>query len=127
MELEFDIEEYPEEWSEEIVKALEDYKNGEKNSEKELRKFVNREISEYYYNKLIERHGNIHRINKYKKEQERSRNIKRGVCIAASFIILLSSMLCTLAYLIERGEKETAVCFFYLWIFAFGYIATYKE
>lgn len=127
MEFEFDIEEYPEEWSKEIVKALEDYKNGERNSEKELRKFVNREISEYYYNELIERYGSFHRINKEKKERERIRKIKRGFCITASIIILISSLLCTLAYLIERDEESSAVWFFFLWIFAFGYIASYKD
>lgn len=130
MELEFDkedLEKLPVAWSKELVKAVTDYMDGKKDSEKRLRELVNREISENYYNQLVERYGSIHRINKYKKEREHSRKIKRGFCIAASIIILSSSMLCTLAYLIERSEKATAVCFFFLWIFAFGYMASYKD
>ena len=123
MELEFDIEEYPEEWSKEIVKALEDYKNGEKNSEKELRKFVNREISEYYYNELIERYGGIHRINKDKKERERLRNIKRRLCIAASIIILLSSMAETLGVIVLKYGEGIAFWYLLLWLWACHFIS----
>ena len=41
MSLKHDIAEYPEMWSKEIVAALEDYKNGKRNSKRKLRKFVN--------------------------------------------------------------------------------------
>jgi hypothetical protein len=56
MSLKHDIEEYPEMWSKEIVAVVEDLKNGKRNAKRKLRKFVNREISPYYYNELIERY-----------------------------------------------------------------------
>ena len=70
MSLKHDIEEYPEMWSKEIVAAVEDYKNGKWNSKRKLRKFVNREISEYYYNELIERHKGANKTQKEKKRKK---------------------------------------------------------
>ena len=117
MSLKHDIEEYPEMWSKEIVAAVEDYKNGKRNSKKKLRKFVNREISEYYYNELIERYSTFHRINKDKKDRELSRKIKSVLSVA----ILWISMLCGLVYVIEQHGKSAAVWYISLWIWAFSY------
>ena len=61
MSLKADIEQYPERWSKEIVAAVEDLKNGKWNAKRKLRKFVNREISQHYYNELIARYSSQHK------------------------------------------------------------------
>lgn len=122
MSLKHDIEEYPDMWSKEIVAALENYKNGEINSKRKLRKFVNREISEHYYNVLIERHAFEHRINKAKKERERSQRRKDVLFSILSFIILFGSMATTLGEIVVRYGKGIAFIYFFLWICAIDYV-----
>ena len=117
MSLKHDIAEYPEMWSKEIVSAVEDYKNGKWNSKRKLRKFVNREISEHYYNELIERYAFFHRMNRAKRERERARKIKSVI----SVVTILFSWLCTICYLIERDQGHFAFWYFLLWAWAFFY------
>lgn len=119
MSLKFDIDEHPYMWSEKIVSAVEDYKNGEINSKRKLRKFVDREISEYYYNELIERHRVCHLINKEKRERARTQKVKE---IFAS-IIILASWLCTIVYLIEHKHGHLAFWYFLLFFWAIDYIS----
>ena len=128
MELEFDkedLEKLPVAWSKELVISVTDYIDGKKNSKKRLREFVNREISENYYNQLIERYGGIHRINKDKRERELKRKIKNGICITASIIILLTSLAETLGNIVVRYGNTHALLFFFLWFGAVFYIIEY--
>lgn len=127
MSLKHDIEEYPNMWSKEIVAALENYKNGELNSKRKLRKFVNREISEHYYNVLIERHAFEHRINKAKKERERSQRRKDVLWSIVSIIVLFGSMAITLGEIVVSYGKGIAVIYFFLWICAINYITEKDE
>ena len=125
MSLKHDIEEYPNMWSKEIVAALENYKNGEINSKKKLRKFVNREISEHYYNVLIERHAFAHRLNKAKKERERSKKIRRVLCSIFAIAVLMSATESALDYLIVKYSEESAVLYFFLYLWAIFYAFTF--
>ena len=59
MSLKADIEKYPNLWSKELVAVIEDLKKGKMGAKRKLRKFVNKEISEHYYNELIERYQGI--------------------------------------------------------------------
>lgn len=120
MSLKLDIEEYPWEWSKELVAAVENYKNGERNSEKKLRKFVNREISEHYCNELIQRYAAFHRINKERKERESSQKIKGVLCDIVVSLVLLDSMACALAEHMRYG-KGFAVLYFFLWLWSVDY------
>ena len=124
MSLKHDIAEYPEMWSKEIVAALDDYKNGKWNSKRKLRKFVNREISEHYYNELIERYAFFHRTNQAKRERERSRKIKRVLCIVVSIVTMFFSGLCTLVYLVEEYGEGIAFWYVLLSLFSFSYITS---
>ena len=121
MSLKHDIEMYPEMWSKEIVTAVEDYKNGKRNSKRKLRKFVNREISEHYYNVLVERYAFSHRMNRAKTERERKQKIKEVFCMALSFVVLLGSMATTLGEIVVRGEKGAALVYIVLWFWAIEY------
>ena len=125
MSLKHDIAEYPEMWSKEIVAALEDYKNGKRNSKRKLRKFVNREISEHYYNELIERYAFFHRMNKAKRERKQSRKIKIVLCIILAISILLSALESALDYLLITYEAEFAVLYFFLYLWAIFYAFAY--
>ena len=127
MSLKLDIDEYPHAWSKELVDALQDYKNGERNSENNLRKFVNREISEHYYNVLIERHRTTHRINKDKRERKRKKKIKKVIWGIGSFVVLLISFSCTLGYMTSRYGKSGGFWYFFLFIFALGFIGQINE
>ena len=125
MSLKHDIEEYPEMWSKEIVSAVEDYKNGKRNSERKLRKFVNREISEYYYNELIERYAFFHRMNQAKQERERTRKIKSVLCVVLAISVLLSALESALDYLLIKYEAEFSVLYFFLYVWAIFYAFEY--
>lgn len=127
MSLKHDIEEYPEFWSKELVAALKDYKNGEWNSKRKLRKFVNREISEHYYNELIERHGFSYRINKERQDRKRSKKIKKTLWGIGAFWILLESFLLTWGYVINRYEKTGGFWYLFLYIFAICFILDYNS
>ena len=83
MSLQFDIEEYPEMWSKELVAAVEDLKNGKRNAKRNLRKFVNREISPYYYTKLIERYKDV------PQEPYKMSNTTKNLIALCVFIIIL--------------------------------------
>ena len=63
MSLKLDIEEYPEAWSKELVAVVNDLKKGKLFAKWKLRKFVNREISEYYYHELIYRYRKDSYVN----------------------------------------------------------------
>lgn len=125
MSLKYDIEEYPEMWSNEIVAAVEDYKNGKWNSERKLRKFVNREISEYYYNELIQRYSFFHRMNRAKLERMRSQKINRALCIILAIVVMLSSTESSLDYLLATYGEESVVCYFFLYVWAVFYAFAY--
>ena len=121
MSLKHDIEKYPEMWSKEIVAALKEYKNGKRNSKRKLRKFVGREISQHYYNELIERHGFSHRMNQAKNERKRLQKIKHTLYSVAAFIILFSSMAYTLSFILSEYDKSGAILYFFLWLWAIDY------
>lgn len=119
----YDIEEHPEMWSKEIVAAVENYINGKWNAKRILRKFVNHEISQSYYNELIERHSFSHHINKEKRNRKISENIKAILAV----IILFHSMSCGLAYILEQYGKSGAFWYFFLWFWAFDYALRRKK
>lgn len=52
--LKWEIGKHPFLYSKELIATVEDLKNGKWGAKRKLRKFVNREISEHYYNMLIE-------------------------------------------------------------------------
>lgn len=83
MSLKLDIEEYPEAWSKEIVAAVEDLKNGKRNAKRNLRKFVNREISQYYYEKLIDRYKDV------PQEPYKMSNTTKNLIVLGAFIFIL--------------------------------------
>lgn len=126
MSLKHDIEEYPEMWSKEIVAALEDYKNGKRNSKRKLRKFVNREISEYYYNELIKRYAFFHRTNRAKRDRTRTRKIKSVLCIVIAIAVMLSATESALEYLLVTYGEECAILYFFLYIWAIFYAFAYN-
>lgn len=117
MNLKHDIEKYPNMWRKEIVDALENYKNGEISSKRKLRKFV----SEYYYNELVKRYDYMYRINKAKKDRERSKKIKSVLCIIFAIAVLISSTESSLDYLIVKYSAESAVLYFFLYLWAIFY------
>ena len=125
MSLKHDIEQHPDFWSKEIVAALEDYKNGK--SEKKLRKFVDREISENYYSELIKRYRIIHLINKDKRDRERARKIKDTLCSILALVILFGSMFITAGEIVVRDGKGSALVYVVLFLWAVKYAASSKQ
>lgn len=123
MSLKLDITDYPELRSKELTIAIENYKDGKRNSKRRLRKFVNREISEHYYNELIEKYSFSHRVNRAKRDKE----IKNELYGVASFLILLGSMANTLAYVLEQHGKGMAVVYFFLWFWAINYASSSEK
>lgn len=122
MSLKHDIEEYPEFWSKELVAALKDYKNGERNSKRKLRKFVNREISEHYYNELIERHSFSYRVNKAKQDRKRKWRVKKVILGIISFVVLLMSFLCTLKDMVLWYDEIGGFWYIILFFIALWFI-----
>lgn len=118
MSLEYDIEEFPELWSQSLVDAVENYKNGERNSARKLRKFVKREISQCYYDELIERYGAFHHINKEKRKRKEVRKIKS---IIAASVIFLSHFFVFGYVAIEYG-KTIAIGYMLLSFWSFSHI-----
>lgn len=125
MSLMLSIEEHPEEWSKEVVAALDDYKNGKRNSKRRLHKFVNREISEYYYNELIEKYAFFYRTNRAKRDRETKRKIKSVLCIITAIAVMLSATESALNYLLDTYDSEIAVLYLFLYIWAIFYAFTY--
>lgn len=124
MSLKFDIEKHPEMWSEELVAAVEDYKNGKRNSKRKLRKFVNREISEHYYNELTERYAVFHRINKEKEERKKRKEIRRKAMAVIAVVFSLCSILYVAGEICQKGSKGFAVIYFLLGLGLFGFVAS---
>lgn len=113
-----------------IAVAFDDYKNGKKGAERRLAKYVDSGmISTEEYKTLIDKYGVFHRINKEKRKREASEERKEWLCIIVSIVVMFSSMLCTLPCVMKDYEKGGAVCYFFLWIWAFSYIGLhpYKE
>ena len=114
MSLKYDIEECPWAWSKELVAAVEDYKNGKRNSKKKIRKFVKREISEHYYNELIKMYDFVYSLNRARRDEELSQKIKDVL----SGIVMFVSMLCTICYLIEQNVGFLAFWYFLVYVWA---------
>lgn len=127
MSLQTDIDKSPWSYSEDLVSALRDYKNGKRNSEKKFRKLARRYISDNYCNELIVRHETAHRINKEKRARETSQKRKDMLCRVASFVTVFFSLLCTITYLIENRLGSLAFWYFLLWAWALGYVASSSD
>lgn len=127
MSHDLDIEKHPEEWSKELAEAVENYKNGKRRSKRKLRKFVNSEINQYYYNELVERYSSLHNINKDKKEQEIFRKIKEWFCGGLAFWVLLEGFARSLIFVLSEYGKGLAVWYLILWFLALKYASSSKE
>ena len=122
MTLKGDIEEYPEMWSKEIVAAVEDYKNGKWNSKRKLRKFVNREISQYYYNELIKRYAFSHRTNRAKRDREVSGKVKKIISYTLFYLsVIIAICILVDAVVIVKNNFWVSISAGYLFLLAFSY------
>ena len=79
-------------------------------------------ISTEKYNELLKIYGVAHRANEERKKKPKK--VKDMVCSVLSVIVLFSSMLCSLPLIMKDYEKGGAVCYFFLWICAFGYVTS---
>ena len=120
------IEEHPYVYSQELLDAFEDYKNGKSNAKRKMRKYVNKEISEKYYNELLEKYSFFHRMNRAKIERERKQKIKRILCCILSISVLLCSAESSLDYLLSKYSVESAVYYFFLYLWAVFYAFAYN-
>lgn len=119
--LNISIEEHPYVYPQELIDALEDYKNGKRNAKRRMYKYVNKKISEKYYNELIEKYGFFHRMNKAKLERKRKQKIKEALCVPLALIVLFGSMLITLGEIVVRDGKGPALVYIVLWFWALDY------
>lgn len=88
-----------------------DAKKGKKEAINKLSEYAqNGSIGAQEYKKLLI----VHEINKYKKNKEIKRNIKGLLAL----IVLLSSLVFSIAYLIEPYGKSGAFWFILLWLWA---------
>ena len=98
----------------EYLNAVEDVQKGKKGASERLAKFVDSGmISAEAYEELIEQHGI--------KKEKKSRNMKDVFFAIVAVLILFISMLCGLAFLIERYGKGIVVWYIFLWIWALSY------
>lgn len=97
----------------EYLDAVEDVQKGKKGATERLYKFVESGwISFQDYEELIEKYENVNSVNKKFSPKIKS---------VLSVVVIFTSMLCGLAYLIEKYGKGVAVCYFFLWILAISY------
>lgn len=141
MSLKITNEPTKEEWAK-YAKAVEDYKNGKKDSETELYKCVQQgTITEEVYRNIVEQYRTVHRIhkeqqqkiNKIKREhqektekerQEKINKIKNVVFSAIAFLVLLDAMVPRLGDLLIQEGKGTAAFYLFVWFWAIYYIAS---
>ena len=102
----------------ELFDTIDDARKGKKKAIKKLSEHHQKGyLSTEEYNKILTEY----RINKDKKDRERSRKIKDVLCGVVAFFVLFGSFANTLGEIVVQHGKGIAFWYFFLWIWAFFY------